>query len=277
MIHPAATFKPLKKRRSFEEISDEIKALIINGHLKAGDKLPSETEIARQFNVGRQTIRDAMRVLEQAGFIGVERGGTGGPYIRDTVLSNLASLFLDAFKLRKTSLDEFRAARMELERLVFVYAMRNMDHLDIDSLQENVTKAKEKLRRNLVAFEEHMEFHKILARASKNYLFVIVIEAVCTIHSDFFIKIAQEDVLSLSRRTARAHQAVAHALAAGKKDEALALFEKHLNEVATRYYKSIAEEVQHGGDISPRKMTAQKPQRPLRKERQGRVRLKYGT
>ena len=277
MSHPGATFKPLKKRRSFEEISDEIKALVINGHLKPGDKLPSETEIARQFNVGRQTIRDAMRVLEQAGFIAIERGGTGGPYIRDTVLSNLASLFLDAFKLRKTSLDEFRVARMELERLVFVYAMRNMDRSDIDSLQENLSRANEKLRHGVVAFDENMEFHKIIARASKNYLFVIVTEAVCTIHSDFFIKIAKEDVLALSRRTARAHQVVVDALVAGKAEEALALFEKHLNEVATRYYKSIAEGVQHGGDISPRKMTTSKLQRSLHKERQERTRLKYGT
>lgn len=236
-------FKPYKRKRSFEDVSDEIKARIINGDLKVGDKLPPESEIARQFQVGRHTIRDAMRILEQSGFISVERGGSGGPVITDTVLNKLSSLFLDAFKWRRPSLKEFSLARSELERVVFIHALRNMDDSDINALQENIKKAKELLKKDTVAFSENMKFHKLLAKASKNYLFVIVIEAVCTIHSDFFTKISKEDVLSLSKRTVRAHQAVVDALAAGSREEALVLFEKHLNEVATTYYTSLDEEV----------------------------------
>ena len=62
-------FAPIKSTRTFEEISLGIKRLIFKGALKPGDKLPSETELARQFNVGRQTVREALRLLELSSLI----------------------------------------------------------------------------------------------------------------------------------------------------------------------------------------------------------------
>jgi len=57
-------FTPLKNPRTFEEVSNRIKKLIFDGVFKPGDKLPPEIEIAQQFNVGRQSIREALRILE---------------------------------------------------------------------------------------------------------------------------------------------------------------------------------------------------------------------
>jgi GntR family transcriptional regulator, transcriptional repressor for pyruvate dehydrogenase complex len=232
-------FKPLKNRRTFEDISDEIKALIINGELKAGDRLPPEGEIARQFQVGRQSVRDAMRVLEQSGFIVLERGGMGGPVIKDTILNNLSSLFLDALKLKRTSLQEFTIARVDIEKLVFEHAARNMDESDIHSLQENVREARQKVDKGLVAFDENMRFHILLGRATKNYLFTIVTEVVRTIHADYFTNIQGEDLLAKSRQTVGAHEAILNALIKGEVEKARVLFGEHLGIVASTYYKSM--------------------------------------
>ncbi len=78
------TDSPYKKRRAFEEIANNIKELISKGYLKPGDRLPPETEIARQFDVGRNTIREALRILELSGFVKIQMGGKGGPLIIDT-------------------------------------------------------------------------------------------------------------------------------------------------------------------------------------------------
>ena len=60
-----ALFAPIKSRRAFEEISANIKSLIFKGVLKPGDKLPSEVELAKQYQVGqsqpsydKQPLRD---------------------------------------------------------------------------------------------------------------------------------------------------------------------------------------------------------------------------
>ena len=55
-------FTPIESKRTFEEISSKVKTLIFDGTLKPGDKLPSELELAKQFGVGRQSVREALRL-----------------------------------------------------------------------------------------------------------------------------------------------------------------------------------------------------------------------
>ena len=111
-------FNPLKPKRAFEEVCDEIKTLIFTGTLKPGDRLPTELELASQFNVSRQTVREALRLLETTGFINMQKGGSGGPLIVDTILNTISNSFLDAFQLQKISVDELTAARIEIEKMV---------------------------------------------------------------------------------------------------------------------------------------------------------------
>ncbi len=67
------------------QVRDEIQALIGLDELGPGDRLPAETEIATRFDVGRTTVREALKLLEQDGVIEVRRGS--GRYI-----SHLATL-----------------------------------------------------------------------------------------------------------------------------------------------------------------------------------------
>ena len=87
-------FVPIQSLRTFEEVSSRIKELIFNGTLKPGDKLPPETQLAQEFNVGRQTIREALRLLELSGFIKIQKGGGGGSFIADTILIPVSGLEL---------------------------------------------------------------------------------------------------------------------------------------------------------------------------------------
>jgi GntR family transcriptional regulator, transcriptional repressor for pyruvate dehydrogenase complex len=236
-------FEPFNRKRSFEHISDVIKTSILDGTLKPGDKLPSEPEIASQFHVGRQTIRDAMRVLEQSGFIAVERGAKGGPLVKDTILSKISGLFVDALKMKMSSAQEFTVARTELENIIFRYALKNLDGSDIKKLAENVHKAEKKLDSGAASWEDNVEFHRILAKASKNYLFVIVMEAICAIQADFIIGAPRESTMERTHATAQEHQEILAAILAGRNEEAQALFEKHLIEVPTKYFQTLGKKV----------------------------------
>ena len=97
-------FTPIEKRRALEAVSDKIKGLVFDGTLKVGNKLPSETDLANQFKVGRQTIREALRPLELSGFIAIKKGGEGGPTISNTILHTISDLFLDAIRMRTVSI-----------------------------------------------------------------------------------------------------------------------------------------------------------------------------
>ncbi|APH03516.1 GntR family transcriptional regulator [Bacillus weihaiensis] len=59
---------------SYQLIMQELKELIAKGQLRVGEKLPSEIEMAKTFNVSRETFRSAVKILEQEGHLLVKRG-----------------------------------------------------------------------------------------------------------------------------------------------------------------------------------------------------------
>jgi GntR family transcriptional repressor for pyruvate dehydrogenase complex len=223
-------FNPLRSKRAFEEICDEIKRLIFTGTLKPGDRLPTELELASQFSVSRQTVREALRLLETTGFINMQKGGSGGPLIVDTILNTISSSFLDAFQLRKISVDELTAARIEIEKMVLKAVLARDDQDYIKALEESVALAKELLNKKEEPFRENMEFHMLLARASRNYIFVIMVEALLAVTAD--IRSRLRSGLELDTEAVIGHEKILHAMKRRDLQKALTAMEKHLTENA---------------------------------------------
>src|ERR1700722_14383295 len=67
-------FVPLDDHPAYRQIANVIEQRIVGRSLRAGDPLPSETDLARQFGVNRSTIREAIRELEIHGLLGRGRG-----------------------------------------------------------------------------------------------------------------------------------------------------------------------------------------------------------
>ena len=229
-VDMTAYFKPYKSKRSFEEISNQIKKLIFQGVLKPGDKLPGENEIARQFNVSRQTIREAMRILEHCGFITIQQGVNGGPFIADTVLNRLANLFIDIFHFKKVSPDELTEARFDIEKVMLSHVIERADDSGLEALKENVRMSKEKIRAHASPFSENITFHRLLARASKNYLYVIVIESIMAIVSDFRSEV-EEVEFDRSIKITKYHEDILESIIERNHEKSVELFEKLLEEV----------------------------------------------
>ena len=59
----------IRQTRAYEEIVRQLQALIAEGHLKPGDRLMTERELAEQFGVSRVTVRQALSVLQAMGLI----------------------------------------------------------------------------------------------------------------------------------------------------------------------------------------------------------------
>ena len=218
------SFKPIKSKRTFEEVSSEIKRLVFKGTLKPGDKLPSETELARQFNVGRQTIREAMRLLELSGFLTIQRGVSGGPLIKNTVLNTISNSLIDALLIKKISIEDLIFARLEIEKVVLKQVINNADDSDIQMLQENIVQAKNKIQNSIQPFEENMQFHKLLAKASKNHIFMVVVESIMTVVSDITSQLEVD--LQRSKKIIKHHENILNSIISKNSDEAVAFLEK---------------------------------------------------
>jgi len=229
-----AIFKPVKTKRTFEEVSSKIKALIFDGTLKSGDKLPSESELAKQFNVGRQTVREALRILELSGFIMVKKGFGGGTIIKDTIFKKITNLIQDAFQMEKISVEEFTIARLTIEKAILNIAIDNADNQDIKALKDNINKANELIAKKEVAIDLHFEFHSLLAAASKNSAFVIVEGAINAMHR--ILRSRTPPDFKVSKTAVQDHEKILDALINKKRARAISLIEEHILKLKNVYY-----------------------------------------
>src|SRR6185295_4418568 len=68
-----SAFRPVATRRAFEEITAQIRDQLARQSLKTGDRLPPERDLADQFGVSRNTLREALRSLEIAGLLELKK------------------------------------------------------------------------------------------------------------------------------------------------------------------------------------------------------------
>ena len=68
-------FEPLGYAPAYWRVSEAIRARILRRELREGEPLPTETDLARQFEVNRSTVREALRKLESGGLLSRRRGG----------------------------------------------------------------------------------------------------------------------------------------------------------------------------------------------------------
>lgn len=71
------------KKLKYDQITDDLKEMILSGQIQAGEKLPSENVLSEQYRVSRHTVRKAIAILENAGYVYAEHG-------RGTFCSELA-------------------------------------------------------------------------------------------------------------------------------------------------------------------------------------------
>ena len=81
-----SSFEPVSSRRTFEEAVEQIAERIKAGDLHVGDRLPSERELAAQMRISRPTLREAVKVLAEAGVLEVRRGQSGGIFVASELI-----------------------------------------------------------------------------------------------------------------------------------------------------------------------------------------------
>ena len=167
-------FTKIKKERNlYQEVMKAIKAAILSGTYPSGSPLPSETELARQFEVSRPVIREALRALQSNGFVDIKRGTKGGTFIRD--LTRLPLLDdLDIFILhRHFRVDHLAQVRLFLEPEVSRLAAANATQTDIQAMKDlvntyaDVGDPDEKDRL-------YCRFHRLVGRSCGNPIFALL-------------------------------------------------------------------------------------------------------
>ena len=168
MVRKIQSFKSVKQPRISEEVFNQLKGAILSHDFKAGDKLPSERELAEQFQASRVVIREALRTLENAGFLTIRQGSTGGAYVTELKFEQVANSCLDLFLADKISIPELHQVRILIEPEVARLAALNVT----PEISERLVKAYESEHPPDASLSEDIEsattVHFILAEMCGN-------------------------------------------------------------------------------------------------------------
>lgn len=180
---PTATFRPIHSMRAFEEVAAQIREELAKGRLKIGDRLPSERALSEQFGVSRNTLREALRSLEHAGLVRLQKGASGGAFITEGSSEAIITGMLDLYHVGSIQSTHLTEARIWLESIIVREACQRATPEDLRELHQNIKDAEKTIEQRDYSrrAEVHMNFHRILARMTGNPIMVIVMDGVLSV------------------------------------------------------------------------------------------------
>jgi DNA-binding FadR family transcriptional regulator len=149
-----------------ELIAQQIKNAILTGVTKPGERLPSERELVERFEASRNSVREALKILEVSGLLLIKRGS--GVFVADGNSRSVSDSLSSMLKMQNVSINELTQARIVLEPGTARLACENMLEDDLLKLEENIRQASEIVRSGREAVELNVMFHVLIAQATHN-------------------------------------------------------------------------------------------------------------
>jgi len=162
------TYRKIRQPKLSDAIVEALETMILEGTLRPSEKLPSERDLAKQFEVSRPSIREAIQALEAKGLLTRRQGG--GTFVQDQLWQSLSDPVLELIASDPESqydLLEFRHATEGM--LAFYAAIRgtNTDFEQIRQCQEVIANAQGNNDLSQEA-DAIVELYKVIAEASHN-------------------------------------------------------------------------------------------------------------
>ncbi|GAD78515.1 pyruvate dehydrogenase complex transcriptional repressor PdhR [Vibrio ezurae] len=117
---PKVSFQSIRQPKLSDVIEKELETLILDGVLSPGKKLPAERELAKQFDVSRPSVREAIQRLEAKGLLTRRQGG--GTFVCESLSSNLVDPLLNLLASHSDTQRDLLETRHALEGITAYFA-----------------------------------------------------------------------------------------------------------------------------------------------------------
>lgn len=191
-----------------------------------GDRLPPERIMLEQYQVGRGTLREALRFLELQGVISLRPGPGGGPAVTKPDATPLATSLTLLLQFADAPFRTIAESRQALEPLMAQLAAERMTDDQLAELGASVQRMRDNLADEEIFLDENKRFHDVIAHGSGNAMFGYLVDALLDILDGSAIGIDYPEI----RREAvvTAHEAIFTALAARDPQASAAAMSEHI-------------------------------------------------
>jgi len=224
------TYRRVKQPKISDVIMQEIETMILEGSLKPGQRLPSERELAVQFEVSRPSLREAVQKLVAKGLL-VSRQG-GGTFVSEEVGSAFGDPLMALFASHPEAQYDLLEFRHALEGVIAYYAALRSTEADRQAIQRTYEELEgyHKTKEFEKEVQADLDFHLRIAEATHNMVLLHAMRALLQLIKKN-IMINLEHIYP--RRGHRAkihgqHRVLMDAIFAGKPEEARNAAHEHL-------------------------------------------------
>ncbi len=160
-----AMFKSIKHTRISDEIVNQIKALISEGRLKPGDKLPPERELVKEFGVSRPSLREALNSLIAMGFLEIKGKRT---FIKSVASESVQNPLFLLIKTDTQKIFDLIEVRKALEAWGAFRAAQRATEEDIKRLGNTLEEMRKAFEHGRSWEKQDADFHLGIAQATHN-------------------------------------------------------------------------------------------------------------
>jgi GntR family transcriptional repressor for pyruvate dehydrogenase complex len=222
---------PLRRRSLVDEVVERLRALIEEGGLSPGERLPTEAQLVEQLGISRNALREAIGRLETVGLITVRHGQ--GMFIGDRVtLSGCTELFRSAMAMSGKDLTDLAEMRCVIE----YHAVRRAAELASPEQVDELGEALERLGRDSLSYEEAIrtdfEFHHKLVEVAGNRLMLNQMTILGEMLLSAIVLVTERP--HPLRSNYMVHRAIFEAVQAGDPDAAEKAMREHMKTFCSR-------------------------------------------
>jgi len=220
--------KPIKPNRMSDQVFEQLKDLIFRGHLKPGQRLMSERELAQTLGVSRPTVREAINKLAAMRLVEHRQGQ--GTFVNAPDAGAEKNPFAAVINGHEVSLMDLLEVRLGLEcNAVRLAALRATEE-DVGEMEKSVNDLVTAFREGSLGSDADISFHMAIAYATKN---IVQIHIMRSLYDLLFYGI-KENLQHLYKdpentgRLVRQHTEILDAVRKRDPDEAHGAMKRHI-------------------------------------------------
>jgi len=161
-------FDKVKNEKISDMVIAQLETMIVEGVLGPGDQLPPERELARQLQVSRPSLREAIKDLEKRSLLTSRQGG--GTYVTQILGSVFEDTFVQLFQSNAKAISDYVEFRREIDLIACSLAAERATRADKEIIRHIMTRMEECARSDDLAgqIREDVAFHVAIVSASHN-------------------------------------------------------------------------------------------------------------
>jgi len=266
-----AAYKRIKQGKISDVIASQLEEHIVQGVLVPGERLPAERDLAKQLNVSRPSLREALQKLEEKGLLETQQGG--GTYVCDFLGPSLTDPLAVLFQSYPDTAQDFVEFRTTIDGISAYYAALRATDADRELLSA-CFEAMEEAHKTEDPTEEadiDADFHLAIAEAAHNVVLLHIMRGLFTLlrNGVFFNRMQLYTRPGSRAMLLKQHRAIYEAIMEGDPERAQSAAMGHL-----KYVKEVTQDMgreELRSEVSQRRLERYRERLAAKKKKTGKA------